>query len=118
MSAFPAIRACIFDMDGLLLDTEDIATQCHSNVLARYGKPALPPSIKAQMMGRAGPSARRILFDWAKLPISDKEYQQEVSEFQKVLFKGAMPLPGVAELLGNLTATAKNEEEGRKIGGA
>ena len=116
--AFPPIRACIFDMDGLLLDTEDIATQCHANVLAKYGKPALPSSIKAQVMGRAGPSARQILFDWAKLPISDKEYQKEVSEFQKVLFKGAMPLPCIPELLHDLTITKKNEEEGGVVGGA
>ena len=41
--AFPPIRACLFDVDGLLLDTEDIATQCHSNVLAKVRQARPPP---------------------------------------------------------------------------
>lgn len=113
---FPPVRACLFDMDGLLIDTEDIATQCHTLVLAKYGRPPLPPSIKAQMMGRNGPSARQILQDWAKLPIDDAQYRKEVAEHQKKLFGAATPLPGVEELLANLAKTKDSEKLGRVEG--
>ena len=52
---FPKIRACLFDMDGLLLDTEDLYTKCNNIILNEYGCPNLPWKIKALMQGRPGP---------------------------------------------------------------
>lgn len=51
----PAIRACLFDMDGLLIDSEDLYTICTNQVLHEHGKGDLPWSIKAQLQGRPGP---------------------------------------------------------------
>lgn len=51
----PRIRACLFDMDGLLIDSEDKYTLITNEVLAMYGKPDLPWSIKAQLQGRPQP---------------------------------------------------------------
>lgn len=51
-SNLPAIRACIFDMDGLLIDSEDLYTLCTNEILREYGKPDLPWNIKAQLQGR------------------------------------------------------------------
>jgi len=45
---FPPIRACIFDVDGLLINSEDIYTEIYNNILHSYGKPDLPWSIKAK----------------------------------------------------------------------
>lgn len=71
------IRACIFDMDGLLIgkviflqklcsgiglklevDSEDMYTLCTNEVLREYGKPDLPWKIKAQLQGRPGPEVK------------------------------------------------------------
>lgn len=52
---FPRIRACLFDMDGLLLDTEDRYTMMTNEILQIYGKPSLPWFIKAQLQGRPAP---------------------------------------------------------------
>ena len=49
---FPAIRACLFDVDGLLIDSEDIYTGIYNNVLREYGKPDLPWSVKAKQQSR------------------------------------------------------------------
>ena len=116
---FPPVRACLFDMDGLLLDTEDIATRCHSLVLAMHDRPPLPPRVKAQMLGRTATNATQILQGWARLPISNEEYRKEVSKHQKMLFPYSSPLPGVATLLRNLDKTKEfdtsgNAEDGPK----
>jgi pseudouridine-5'-monophosphatase len=52
---FPPVRACLFDMDGLLLNTEDLYTLVANTVLAKYGKPKMPWSLKAQLQGLPGP---------------------------------------------------------------
>lgn len=51
----PRIRACLFDMDGLLIDSEDKYTMITNEVLQMYGKPNLPWSVKAQLQGRPQP---------------------------------------------------------------
>lgn len=113
---FPPVRACLFDMDGLLIDTEDIATACHNLVLAKYDRPNLPKTIKAKMMGRNGTAATQVLQDWAQLPITNDEYRSEVAEHQKRLFGAAQPLPGVEKLLADLGSTKHWEEQGNAEG--
>ncbi|KAJ6789662.1 hypothetical protein PWT90_08676 [Aphanocladium album] len=102
---FPPVRACLFDMDGLLLDTEDLYTLCVNMVLDKYGKPPMPWSVKAKLQGRPGPTANKIFSEWAQLPISTEEYTAQLSVFQTQLFGTAKPLPGVPALLQNLDAT-------------
>ncbi|KAK1759236.1 HAD-like domain-containing protein [Echria macrotheca] len=102
---FPPVRACLFDMDGLLLDTEDIYTLCVNLVLEKYQRPKLPWTIKAKLQGRPGPAANQIFHDWAKLPISLEQYTKELYALQGQHFPGTQPLPGVAKLLGDLGRT-------------
>lgn len=101
--SFPPVRACLFDMDGLLLDTEDLYTLCVNLVLDKYGRPPMPWSVKAKLQGRPGPAANKIFSDWAQLPVSREEYTAELSVFQQKMFPTAKPLPGVPELLANLS---------------
>lgn len=54
----PRVRACLFDMDGLLIDSEDKYSLITNEVLQMYGKPSLPWSIKAQLQGRPQPEVR------------------------------------------------------------
>lgn len=48
----PPIRACIFDVDGTLIDSEDTYTEIYNNILHEYGKPDLPWSVKAKQQSR------------------------------------------------------------------
>ncbi|OIW32729.1 HAD-like protein [Coniochaeta ligniaria NRRL 30616] len=102
---FPPVRACLFDMDGLLLDTEDLYTLCINLILEKYQKPKLPWSIKAKLQGRPGPAANALFHDWAKLPIGHDEYTKQYYALQAQHFPGTRPLPGVPKLLGDLGRT-------------
>jgi len=105
MAQLPPIRACIFDMDGLLLNTEDIYKQCADHVLARHGRPPLPWSVKAQLMGVPGSSTGDVFHAWAQLPssVSRAQYAAEQAAEQKRLFPLCEPLPGAVALLETLT---------------
>ncbi|KAF2790535.1 HAD-like protein [Melanomma pulvis-pyrius CBS 109.77] len=98
----PPIKAALFDMDGLLIDSEDIYTICTNTLLAKYNRPTLPWSIKAQLQGRPGPQAGEIFHAWAQLPITHAEYYEQNSELQRQLFPNTQPLPGVLDLLKTL----------------
>lgn len=56
--SLPPVRAAIFDMDGLLIDSEDLYTEVTNTILNKYGKQNLPWSIKAQLQGKPGPVVR------------------------------------------------------------
>ncbi|KAL3421912.1 hypothetical protein PVAG01_06068 [Phlyctema vagabunda] len=99
---FPPTRACIFDMDGLLINTEDMYTVCANYVLEKYGKPHLPWSVKAKLMGVPGSSTGEVFHAWAQLPISREQYKAELREQQHIHFPDCKPLPGVEKLLLNL----------------
>lgn len=100
---FPSTRACIFDMDGLLIDSEDAYTRVTNTILRENGRPDLPWSIKAQLQGRPGPSAGRIFQAWAKLDISNEHFMTRQKELQKEEFKHCKPLAGVETLLARLS---------------
>ncbi|KAF2266939.1 HAD-like protein [Lojkania enalia] len=98
----PPIRAALFDMDGLLIDSEDIYTDITNTILQRYRRPKLPWSIKAQLQGRPGPQAGQIFHSWAQLPITQEEFFAEQTILQRQLFPNTQPLPGVLDLLKGL----------------
>ncbi|KAH9870782.1 hypothetical protein IAQ61_006261 [Plenodomus lingam] len=98
----PRIRAALFDMDGLLIDSEDLYTIVTNTILQRYGRPALPWSIKAQLQGRPGPQASQIFHNWAQLPISHEKFMEEQKALQTELFPTTKPLDGVMDLLAGL----------------
>ncbi|EXJ69262.1 uncharacterized protein A1O5_07298 [Cladophialophora psammophila CBS 110553] len=100
---FPPVRACIFDMDGLLIDSEDLYSVAINTILAEYSRPPMPWGIKAQLQGRPVPEAAKIFSEWAKLPISVEEFREKQFALQQELFQQTKPLPGVVELLNNLT---------------
>ena len=46
---FPPVRACIFDLDGTLINSEDIYMKIYNNILHEYGQPDLTWSVNARM---------------------------------------------------------------------
>lgn len=56
------IRACLFDMDGLLINSEEIYTEVTNQILEEHGKGKLPWEIKIQLQGRPGPDVSNFFF--------------------------------------------------------
>lgn len=93
------VKACIFDMDGLLLNTEEIYTKVANKVLEQYGKPPLPWEVKIRMQGRPGAEATRVLLEWAQLPFTPEEFFSMTTEHQKDEWQHSEWMPGALELL-------------------
>ncbi|KAI1097777.1 HAD-like domain-containing protein [Jackrogersella minutella] len=111
---FPAVRACIFDMDGLLINTEDIITLSTNQLLEKYGRPVFTRSIRAQLMGIPNSTNGDIFHGWAKLPISREQFARESTENMRLHFPDCKPLPGAEKLLTNLSH-ARSAPSGEKI---
>lgn len=92
------IRFIIYDLDGLLLDTEPFYTQTCTEIAARYGK-VFTPAIKAQIMGRKATEAAEIFVKALDLPIDARTYLSLRKVILDVLFVQSKPRPGAEELV-------------------
>ena len=63
------ITHVIYDLDGLLLDTERLYTEATRDIARRYGK-TFDWSLKSRMMGRHELEAAQLLVETLELPIT------------------------------------------------
>lgn len=104
--SFPAIRACIFDLDGLLLNTEDIIANAINQLLAKYERPPLTRPVRAQLMGIANSSNGDAFHGWARLPLSREQWARESKEEFHRQFPNCAPLPGAQALVSTLGSSS------------
>jgi len=67
------VTTVIYDLDGVLLDTEPIYTEVTQTIVGRWGK-VFDWSVKSNMIGRRSIDAARYLVERLDLPISAEEY--------------------------------------------
>jgi pseudouridine-5'-monophosphatase len=102
-TSFLAIRACIFDLDGLLINSEDMITLATNQLLEQYGRPAFTASIRAQLMGVPDSTNGDVFHNWAKVPIPREQFACELKDRMRKNFQNCTPLPGAETLLLNLS---------------
>ncbi|HEY3395886.1 MAG TPA: HAD family phosphatase [Lacipirellulaceae bacterium] len=98
------LRAVVFDLDGLIANTEDLYEKAGEAVLARRGKTYDAP-LREQMMGRPVADALQIMIDCHALPDSLEQLLCECKEEMLALIATSLAaMPGLYELLDALQA--------------
>jgi HAD superfamily hydrolase (TIGR01509 family) len=93
------IAAVAFDMDGLLINTEELYFEVFDELMQRRGK-HYTHALRRSMMGLPSPQAYEVLIRDAGLSDTADELEEESDE----IFSGVLPdrlatMPGVLELL-------------------
>lgn len=93
------IRALIFDMDGLLVDSEPLAAKAMDDFLARYGLERRA-EVHAQLLGRRLPEAIAIVREAYAMEQPLDALTAEYGELRVAALRGAViPLPGARETI-------------------
>jgi pseudouridine-5'-monophosphatase len=101
MAARNAVGCVIYDMDGLLLDTEPFYTEASQRIASRYGK-VYDWSLKSRMMGKRAQDSARVFTESLSLPLTPEEYLQARQAVLEELFPTAEPMPGAVRLTEHL----------------
>merc|ERR1719431_1427964 len=91
----------IFDMDGLLINTEDLYTLALNKFCAKFGK-EFTIDIKMLMMGRKTEESAKVLIEALQLPCTADEYKRDLRAHQRECFVEAELLPGAEKLVQHL----------------
>jgi len=91
----------IFDLDGVLLDTEKLYTEATQRVVGQYGK-TFDWALKSLMMGRHELEAAELLIKTLELPITAEEYLRRQVPIAEGLFATAGELPGAESFVAEL----------------
>jgi HAD superfamily hydrolase (TIGR01509 family) len=98
---FKSITHVIYDMDGLLLDTESLHERVNGEVALRYGK-TFNSAVKMAIAGRPTLDSAKILVELLQLPLTAEEYLVERNQLLYPLYSTAKILPGTVELIQHL----------------
>ncbi|MGF1589991.1 MAG: HAD-IA family hydrolase [Pleurocapsa sp.] len=98
---FKSITHVIYDLDGLLLDTESLHERVNREIARRYGK-IFNQDVKMAIAGRPTLDSAKILVDLLQLPFTAAEYLVERNKLLYPLYGTAKTLPGTVELVQHL----------------
>jgi len=107
----PRVDAVAFDLDGLLVNTEELYQHVGAELLRRRGR-SFEPDLLDAMMGRPQPVSLRIMIDWHGLADTVEGLAAETGEiFRAILDAELRPMRGAVELLDGL----ESARDGRGI---
>ncbi len=96
------LAAVVFDLDGVLVDSESLQLAAWDRYLARFGK-RLPSELAARLFGRRLQDTARILVTELDLPVSPEQAARERDELFLASLPGAVkPREGALELVSSL----------------
>jgi pseudouridine 5'-phosphatase len=93
----------LFDLDGVLLDTEDLYTQATQTIVGRYGK-TYDWSLKRHLLGRDALLGASNLMRLLEIPLTGQEYLALQRPILEDLFKRSPAMPGAEAFVRRLAA--------------
>jgi HAD superfamily hydrolase (TIGR01509 family) len=104
MRASGKLRAVVFDLDGLLFNTEELYQFVGTELMRRRGK-TFEEELIQKIMGRPQPVALQMMIDWHGLDTTIDILAKETQEvFVEILDERLELMPGAADLLAALEA--------------
>ena len=99
-------KAVVFDLDGLMFNTEELYQHVGGEVLRRRGK-LFDAELLDAMMGRPGSVALQLMIDWHQLVDTVEQLATESDEvFAGILGERLETMPGLLHLLDALERAA------------
>ncbi|CUS03974.2 HAD-superfamily hydrolase, subfamily IA, variant 3 [Candidatus Promineifilum breve] len=96
----------LFDMDGLMVDTEPLARAAWQRVVAPYGL-TVADDVYERMLGRRTVESAQLMLDALPLPLSrDELVARKTAEYLRSLDGGVPVMPGLWVLLARIDALA------------
>ena len=91
--------AVLFDMDGLMVDTEPLARLAWQRVAGRYGA-TVTDDLYNRMLGRRTVESAQLVLDVLRLPVSrDELVARKTAEYLRSIDGGVPAMPGLWALL-------------------
>jgi HAD superfamily hydrolase (TIGR01509 family) len=102
MTPADPIRAVVFDLDGLMFNTEELYQDVGTELLRRRGREFTPPLLD-ELMGRPSHVSLQIMIQWHDLDATVAELEAEQDAiFADLLDSRLAPMPGLFDLLAAL----------------
>ena len=99
------VTAVVFDMDGVIIDSEQVWDEVREELVADWGGRSLPEAQRA-MMGMSSPEWSRYMHDELGLTQEPEEINDEVVRRMLERYHGDLPLlDGAVEAVRSLAAS-------------
>ncbi|KAG5668498.1 hypothetical protein PVAND_016437 [Polypedilum vanderplanki] len=98
------VTHCIFDLDGLILDTETLAFQVTQNILNRFSNPPKIHTwaVKESLLGLQADDVAKKIVNTYDLPITWQEYKEIAKTEAKILMQNCQVCDGADRLIRHL----------------
>ncbi|XP_074110410.1 pseudouridine-5'-phosphatase isoform X1 [Cotesia typhae] len=101
MANYKNVTHCLFDMDGLLIDSESVYKTIYNKIVSKFGN-SYEGEVVFQVLGRPEAVGINLIIDYFKLPLSFEEVQLKYHQLQEKLFVDVRVMPGAERLLRHL----------------
>ncbi|MGL5082521.1 MAG: HAD-IA family hydrolase [Microcoleaceae cyanobacterium] len=103
MQTVNKISHLIYDLDGLLLDTEPLHAKVNQMLANRYGK-TIKTNLMMKLRGRKSHDSAQLLIETLDLPVTVEAYLQEKDAIIYQFYPHVQPLPGAIALTQHFAA--------------
>jgi beta-phosphoglucomutase-like phosphatase (HAD superfamily) len=115
--AFKKVTHVIFDLDGLLLDTETIYKRVFSDIAKSHGK-VYTPEIRAKVIGRVEEESAKVAVTEMNLPMSPEKFLQQYKSMAEQSLADVRVMPGRGAQISSLVRRQaprerRNHSDGR-----